>query len=90
MFLTTEPNIQGQRYQALRVISGAGRADTKFLTAAQVPHTSNQAARLALADLENQAIQLGADAAIGVHLSISMTDNNSYAVVMGTAIKFQP
>jgi Putative heavy-metal-binding len=89
MFLTTEPSLPGKTYIPLRVIFGVGTKTER----SDSDHKSVQAWQLvishALADLQREAVQLGADGVIGVHLSTSETGAYFHAAVMGTAIKFQ-
>ncbi|HEU5369773.1 MAG TPA: heavy metal-binding domain-containing protein [Ktedonobacterales bacterium] len=85
MFLTTEPSLQGQRYNLLRVISGAGCQTT----ATYNEHAWNEAVKQALIDIEKQAEQLGADGIIGVQINTLVLNDECNAIAIGTAIKFQ-
>ena len=78
MFLTTEPSIPNSTHTSLRIIFGSGESSTL-----------NIAIGMALAALEREAMQLGADGVIGAHLSISEKGGMHNAAIMGTAIKFQ-
>ena len=80
MFLTTEPSIYGKPYIALRVIFGVGTSSSY--------RAYREAIGYALAELEGEATQLGADGVIGVHFSMSVDSTTFHAGVMGTAIKF--
>ncbi|HEU5375670.1 MAG TPA: heavy metal-binding domain-containing protein [Ktedonobacteraceae bacterium] len=88
MFLTTEPTISGQRYTVLRVIYGVGVRGSLRNPA----YSLDVAIGDALAILEQKAHQIGADAVVGVHVSISNMvlelGMNFCATAMGTAIKF--
>jgi len=89
MFLTTETSIPGKAYIALRVICGVGIKSESGFSESKASSAISVAVGYALAALEREASQLGADGVIGVHLSISTETPIYHAAVMGTAIKFQ-
>lgn len=90
MFLTTEPSFAGRHYVPLRVIFGVGSKYESSSSDARVISAWGGVIGQALAQLEQQATQLGADGVIGVQVSTSETGCYFHAAVIGTAIKFQP
>ncbi len=83
MFITTEPGITSGTHTSLRVIFGSGKSEAL-----------KTAIGMALAELEREAMQLGADGVIAVHVSISecvggLGTLHHSAAAAGTAIKLQ-
>ncbi len=89
MFLTTEPTLTGKTYIPLRVIFGVGSKYEGSNSNFKSVQSWGVAIGLALAELEREANQLGADGVIGVQLTTSETGAYFHAAVIGTAIKFQ-
>jgi uncharacterized protein YbjQ (UPF0145 family) len=81
MFLTTEPILQGKRYNAIRIIHAtkSGKSGDKGY---------DQAVEEALSKLASRGTDLQADGVIGVHISTSVWSDWCQITVMGTAIKF--
>jgi len=87
MFLTTESRLAGKNYNALRVIFATVtlEAGNHIKT---YPVKWDTAIENALSKLHANAMNLGADGVIGVHVSTSENGGWVSATVMGTAIKF--
>ena len=87
MFLTTEPSLSGKNYNPLRVVFATaileGGGSTKTY-----PALWDTAIENALGKLHTNAMNLGADGVIGVHVSTSTYAGIFHVTVMGTAIKF--
>jgi uncharacterized protein YbjQ (UPF0145 family) len=89
MFLTTEPSLPGKSYIPLRVIFGVGCVTQRSDSDSKSAQAWRIAIAHALAELDREGSQLGAQGVIGVHLSISETGAYFHVAAMGTAIKFQ-
>lgn len=86
MFLTTEPSVPGRTYTVLRVVIGVGSV---FFYSNKPTPALRTAIEQALAELEHEGLQVGADAVIGIQLSTSETPDGFRASMIGTAIKFR-
>ncbi len=87
MFLTTEPSLTGKNYNILRVIFATVTLDTDNHLKSYPRHWDT-AIENALGKLHANAMNLGADGVIGVHVSTTDFAGRISATVMGTAIKF--
>jgi uncharacterized protein YbjQ (UPF0145 family) len=87
MFLTTETSIP-QSHTVLRVIFGVGSIYEGSNKDAKASEAWRKIIGQALAELEREGMQLGADAVIGVQVSTSETGAYLHATMIGTAVKF--